>query len=487
MISLKTPLLASVVRYLFLVFALIGLASCDALKPVSTPNGLIIPAQFGNKKDSASIGMLTRRQFFADTNLVKLIDTALVRNFDLQRALQRIQIAKASLLYTRRLFLPMISVGGSAGVEKYGDYTMNGVGNFDSNLSPNLNADQKIPDPTTDFFLGLRSSWEIGVWGKYRNSRKAAFLQFLASDKGRQLVMTSLVADVANLYYELLTLDNELQIIRKNLALQAKAYETIQEMKKGAMANELAVKQFRSQVLNTQGLEIVKQQEIIRTESLLNLLLGRLPQSIPRGRPIREQALPATIQAGVPSQMLLRRPDIQQAELELQATKLNVKVARASFFPSLTLSASTGFNAFKAPLLFTTPASLVYGAVSSLSAPLINRGFIKANYRRSVALQVDAFYGYQKTIATGFQEVVTDLNGIQNYQLVYDLKEDEVANLLEAVDVAQSLFMAGYASYLEVITAQKYVLQAELELMETKREQFKSVIGLYRSLGGGWE
>lgn len=479
------------IKNLLVCLFLLGCAlfqGCKSLKPVQQPSSLSMPSQFPNQGDSAGIGQLRPKELFADSHLVHLIDTALQNNFDLKRAYQRVQMARAQLLFGRRRFLPSLNFNASAGAERYGDYTMNGVGNYDSNLSPNLNEDQKIPtSPTTDFFMGLRSGWEIGLWGKYRNTRKAAFERFLASEKGRHLVMTSLVSEVANRYYDLLALDNELLTIRKNVALQQTALQTIQEMKLGAMSNELAVKQFQAQLMNTQGLEAQMLQEILRTENDLNLLLGRLPQSIPRGLPITQQPFPENVQTGLPSSLLARRPDIQEAERRLAAAKLDVRVAKAAFFPSLRLTAYGGYNSFKAPLLFSTPASLAYGAIGGLTAPLFNRGLLLSNYKNRQAVQLEAFYYYQKTIANGYKETITHMNGIQNFRRAYTLKQGEVGHLNDAVNVSKDLFMAGYASYLEVITAQRLVLQAELELSEVKKKQFFSLIDLYRSLGGGWE
>ncbi|MBC7389543.1 MAG: TolC family protein, partial [Opitutaceae bacterium] len=300
-------------------------------------------------------------------------------------------------------------------------------------------------------------------------------------------IITSLVADIATLYYELLALDNELLTIRKNLDLQQKAMNTIQDLKIGGKANELAVKQFEAQFLDTKGLEVQIQQNIIKAENILNVLLGSFPKKIVRGLPIRDQSLPDQATAGIPSLMLVRRPDVRQAEFELVASKSDVKLARAAFLPSLTIGAYGGFNAFKAPLLFSNPASLAYGAISGLTMPLLNRSLIRSNYKKSVAYQLDSYYAYQKTILNGFQEVVTSLNGIKNYELIYLIKEEEVDALLKAVIASKDLFEAGYATYLEVITAQKLVLKAELELSEAKKNQFNTVIELYRSLGGGWE
>ncbi|MBC7390338.1 MAG: TolC family protein [Opitutaceae bacterium] len=473
-------------KTLVLTLLCFTLNSCKLFKPITVNAGHSIPESFTNNTDSLSIGFIPRNQFFTDSNLIRLIDTAIVYNLDLQRALQRIQHARAGMLYARGRYLPTVNAGVGVGIDKFGKYTMNGVGNFDSNLSSNLTNDQQIPDPYLDLFVGARSSWEVSLWGNNKNLNKAAKARFLSTEMGKNLIITSLVADIATLYYELLALDNELLTIRKNLELQQKAMNTIHDLKIGGKANELAVKQFEAQYLDTKSLEVLIQQDIIKSENILNVLLGSFPKRIVRGLPIREQSLPDQASAGVPSFMLVRRPDIRQAELELVASKSDVKLARAAFLPSLTIGAYGGFNAFKAPLLFSNPASLVYGTLSGLTMPLLNRSVIKSNYRKSVAYQLDSYYAYQKTILTGFQEVVTSLNGIKNYELIYQIKEEEVDALLKAVIASKDLFEAGYATYLEVITAQKLVLKAELELSEAKKNQFHNVIELYRSLGGGW-
>ena len=472
---------------LILISNFLFLSGCKVFKPVEVSTKHNMPASFSENADSVSIGFIPRKQFFTDSNLIRLIDTALTYNLDLQRAIQRMQYARAGVLFAKRRYLPALNIGASAGVDKYGKYTQNGVGNFDSNLSPNVGPDEKIPDPYIDLFIGARSSWEISLWGNSRNLKKAARSRFLASEMGKNLIITALVANIATLYYDLLALDNELVTIRKNLDLQEKALQTIQDLKKGGKATELAVKQFEAQFLETKGLEVQIQQQIVREENNLNVLLGRYPMHIVRGLPIREQYLPDPVTTGVPSLMLTRRPDIRQAELELAASKADVKLARNAFLPSLTISAYGGFNAFKAPLLFSNPASLAYGALSNLTMPLLNRSFIRSSYNKAVAYQLDSYYAYQKTILQGFSEVVTSLNGIKNYEFIYQLKEEEVDASLKAVIASKDLFASGYASYLEVITAQRYVLKAELELTEVKKDQFHSVIELYRSLGGGWE
>jgi outer membrane protein TolC len=247
------------------------------------------------------------------------------------------------------------------------------------------------------------------------------------------------------------------------------------------------VQQFAAQLLRTRSLEIEARQRIAATENTLNRLLGRYPQPIRRGLPLALQEVPTQVGAGLPATMLLRRPDVQQAELELVATRADVSAARAAFLPSLTLAPYLGLNAYSPALLFQTPGSLAYGLLGGLSAPLLNRSLFRANYRRSVAEQRAAYWNYQKAVQTGFEEVTTNLRGLENYRRVADLRQQEVAALTRAVDVSNDLYRANYANYLEVVTAQRNVLDAELILTDTRRQQFLLLIDLYCSLGGGWD
>jgi outer membrane protein TolC len=248
------------------------------------------------------------------------------------------------------------------------------------------------------------------------------------------------------------------------------------------------VQQFTAQLLRTQGLAFEVRQRIVEAENQMNQLLGRYPQRIARGAPIGQQPLADSVAAGVPTYMLLRRPDIRQAELELAATHADVSAARAAFLPSLTITPYVGLNAFKASMLFQ-PESIALGVLSGLAAPVFNRSFIKADYQRTTAADREAFFNYQKTLQTSFREVHTNLRGLANLRRAYALKQQEVASLTTAVSVSRDLFSAGakYASYLEVVTAQRSVLDAELEATNLRKEQFLLLIDLYRALGGGWD
>ena len=462
------------------------LPGCKGLRELQTPPLRPLPSDYVAASDSSSVADLAWPDFFADPQLRALIDTALRHNLDIRLAQQRIQIGQTGYQVRQRALLPTVSAVATTSVDRFGEYTMNGVGNYDTNLSDFVQGDRRIPTPTTEQFVGLRSAWEVDVWGKLRNQRQAASLRLLSSELGRQWVVTSMVAEIAARYYELLALDSELDIIRRNVALQEQVAELMDIQKQGGRATELAVQQATAQMLQTKALAGEVQQRRVATENQLNVLLGRFPSTVPRGRPLPEQELPARVSAGVPSALLRRRPDIREAELNLQATKADLRAARALFYPSLRLNAHTGYQAFT-PGLLLDPMSFAYGLLAGVAMPLFDQNNLRANYRRSEAETLTAFYQYQQAILTGFSEVITAMRGMENYQQTYAYKAEEVATLQRAIATANDLYVAGYASYLEVITAQERALNAERQLNEFRREQFFYLIQLYRALGGGWQ
>lgn len=469
-----------------LAATLIFLSGCKVMQPVQHTSSIRTPETFESQTDSTGIGSMQWKTFFKDANLIALIDTALLNNPDLRMAVQRIEMAKTNILIAKGALLPAVNAEISGGGRKFGDYTMDGVGNYDTNFSENIDSDRRLPAPfMPDYFVGFRSTWEIDIWGKLRTQRKAAYTRFLATQKGRNLVVTSLIAQVSRLYYELLAMDSELAIIQKNITLQQSAVENIKIQKEGGRANELGVRQFTAQLLNTQSLEIQINQRIVEAENNLNLLLGRFPQKITRGGKLNEN-LPERVQAGIPSKMLIRRPDIQQAELELLANHADLQAARLAFLPSLNITGLLGFNAFKGSLLFN-PGSIAYSALGGLAAPIFNRKALKAGQKRFEAASIESLYAYNKAILTGFQEVSTSLKKIENTKKISDFKKQEVDVLQQAVVTSRDLFTTGYATYLEIIAAQKNVLEAELALTEVQKDQHLALVDLYRSLGGGWE
>lgn len=256
--------------------------------------------------------------------------------------------------------------------------------------------------------------------------------------------------------------------------------------KQASRVNELAVRKFEAEVLSSKSLEFDIQQNITETENKINFLLGRFPQPIVRDKSSFTDLVPPTVQTGLPSQLLANRPDIKQAELELAAAKLDVKVAKAQFYPSLGISAAIGYQAFNPSYLLRTPESLIYSLAGDLAGPLINRNAIKAEYLTANAKQLQAVYDYEKTILNGYIEVANQMSKISNLQKSYDLKSKQVAALTQSIDISNDLFKSARADYFEVLMTQRDALQSKLELIETKKQQLNAVVDIYHALGGGW-
>lgn len=470
---------------------LLSLSSCRVRHTPATLAPVPVPSAYAGSlndpnTDSLSVGNDPYNRLFTDANLVALIDTALARNLDVKMALQRLEVTRAQYGISQAALRPQVDAVVSAGVDRYGRYTLNGVGNYDTNFSEYVTGSSIIPNPVPDYFVGFRSSWEIDLWGKLRNRKRAAYNRVLASQEGRNVIVTDLVAEVARLYFTLLSLDAELEIIRDNVELQQQALSLVEVQKAAGRVTELAVQQFNAQLLNTKSLEGGVRQQILQAENQINVLLGRYPQPIQRGISIREQQLPATVAAGVPAQLMSRRPDIRQVERELEAANIDVAVARAEFLPSLNLTPYVGLNAFRLGVLGNVE-SMTAGILGGLSAPVLNRRFIKGNLRVTEAERNRSFLAYQQVILRGVSEVVQSLKGLENFRNVADYQTQQVDVLKQAATTSDNLFATGYATYLEVITAQRSVLESELSLINTKRSQFLSLVDLYRALGGGWQ
>lgn len=477
-----------VIKYLGgITLAIVTLSSCTLPKDLSGTEKINAPSKFEAIPDSSQASQLPKWQnFFQDSLLVILIDTALVNNIDLKIATQRIFQAQAHLNYSRKAFYPDLNARGSLGTTQYGKYTENGVGNFDTNRSPNITQDQVIPTPVPDGFVGLQTNWETGFAGKLRNRKKGAYYNYLSSHQGRRFIQTQLVANVARLYYELLAADNELKIIRKNLRLQERAMEIVDIQKNSGQINELAVKQFHVQLLQTRSLEADKIQQIISFENSLNALVGRYPRLIPRADTLLTDQQLTLLKTSLPAQLIQNRPDIMEAELLLRANAAQLKSVRAAFFPSLNLSAYMALNGFNAAYLFNS-ASAAYHITGALTAPLLNRKEITREYWLQAARKKEAFFQYQKIVFIGVGEVGTYYNRTLAFQRISDLKQQEVSELTLAIGIANDLFLTGFANYLEVVTVRRNVLESEIQLTEARKNFFHANIDLYKALGGGWE
>ncbi len=383
------------------------------------------------------------KEFFTDPHLEALIDTALKNNQEFNIIMQEISIAQNEVRARKGEYLPFLGIGAGAGVEKVGKYTRAGATEENLEIKPG----EKFPDPLPDFYVGVNASWELDIWKKLRTAKKSAVLRYLATVEGKNFMMTNIIAEIAGSYYELMALDNQLEILQQNIQIQQNALEIVKQEKQAAKVTELAVRRFEAEVLKNQSRQFAIKQSIIETENRINFLVGRFPQPVLRNSQTFQELTPATIQSGLPAQLLQNRPDIRQAELALSAAKLDIKVAKANFYPSLRLTAGVGYNAFNAKYLITSPQSLIYTVAGELVAPLINRNAIKAYYYSATSKQIQAAYDYERTILNAYIEVVNQVSNINNLEQSYNLRTQQVQALTQSIDISTRLFRSARADY----------------------------------------
>jgi len=441
-----------------------------------------LPESYGTTTDSVSSATINWKTFYTDKYLTKLIDTALVNNYDVLISLQKIKVAQSDVLFTKGAMLPNITGVTGASIRRFGVYTMDGAGNATTDITPG----ELIPKNLPDYLVGLQTSWEVDVFGKLKNQKKAAFSRVLSSEAMKNVVTTNLISEIANNYYELVSLDQSISIIDRNITIQENAFDMVKTMKEAAASNELAVKQFKAQLLNIKAMKVRMQQQITEIENKINFLIGSYPQKIERQTSFTASNLPNEIVFGIPSALLQNRPDIKMAEFELIASKSDVKSAKAQFYPNFTITGGIGYQAFKPNLLFN-PQSVAFNLLGSLTAPLVNRSAIKANFNKANAYQVETLYSYQSTVLNAYLEVNTEMARINNLKELLKLKTEETQELNSSIEIATDLFKFGRANYLEVLTVQQNALQAELDLIEAQKEQFQTSVNVYKALGGGWK
>ena len=435
-----------------------------------------VPESFNGSKDKENSAQVKWNEFFVDPNLIMLIDTALKNNQELNIATLEIGIAQNEIMTREGEFLPRLDFKAGAGLEKVGKYTSQGVSD----------EAHDVPEHLQDYFVGFMASWEIDIWKKLRNATKAATLRYLSSIEGRNFMITQLVAEIAHAYYELMALDNQRDVLNQNIEIQQDALKVMKLQKEAAKVTELAVQRFEAEVLKNQSRLYSIQQEIIETENRINLLAGRFPQHIARDSDGFVDSRPTSVHDGVPSELLENRPDVKQAELELEAAKLDVEVAKARFYPSLEINAGVGYQSYKITEFVATPASILYNLAADLVAPIFNRKAITAAYFSANSKQMQAVYDYERTILGAYTEASNQLAMIENLEKSYDLRSREVDRLREAIMTSSGLFQSARADYMEVLMTRRDALESQMELIETKKQQMIAMVNLYQALGGGW-
>jgi len=473
----------------YLLIVLINLAACAIPKKAELGSTLQEAPEvyLEAPADTIPLGSYPFATIFTDTVLNELIDTMLRYNFELQQANRRINMAEASFLMASRLNKPSLDAVIGVQGDKYGFYTMNGIGNYDMNKSPNITPDMRVPDPfVPDLFVGVRSRWEIDLWGKMRAMKDASKQRLLAQRTGRQWLQTQLIAEMSGLYYEWIAMRYEQEVVDRNVKLQENALDIVRLLKEAGRATELAVQQFTAQVYRTASLRHAIAQNIAVAENRMNYLSGRFPEYLQAGLPVMDQILPDLISGGVPTALLERRPDILVSLHNLTAAYHDVQAARAAFLPSLSITPYFGLQGFRLPSFFNAE-SIATGLAAQMSAPLLARRQIRGQYTIAESELDLHWLEYKRIFREAVAEVQTSLQGIANLRAQFDLKRQELDVLRNAVNISNELFSNGYANYLEVITAQQSLLEADIELVQIKKQQLQTLVMLYRNTGGGWK
>lgn len=471
----------------------ITVVSCNVPKELEKAEHKSLPSQFDsliiNKSDTTSIAKLPWREVFTDPHLKKLIDSALVYNHDIQQALKRIDIAQASFKRRKAALLPSLDAAAEAGLQKYGFYTESGIGNYDTNFSENLSEDERVPQPVVpDFFVGVRASWELDLWGKIKSQKNAAYNALLAENEARRLVETEIITNLASAYFELVSLDAKIKVYDNNIILNQQALEISELQKEAGRSTQLGVQQFKAIVANGKGERERVKQEITNLEHHINFLTGHFNRPVVRSTDnMMGQRLFKELGTGAPLELLAHRPDVREASFSLLEAEFDVRSAKAAFLPSVVLSPYFGLQSFSLNKLTNLDKSLTYGLIGGLTAPIFNQRQLKTQYETFKAQYGLDFLEYEKRVLNAYNEVSNAIKTQEHIQQREIFITEQVEALGGAVEAANELFIAGRANYLDIITAQKNAVEAELEAVEVQKEGLMNEIVIYKALGGGWQ
>lgn len=408
--------------------------------------------------DTNTIATLPWQEIFTDASLQNLIKTGIENNLDLLSAYSRVQAAQAYYLQSKSTLLPSLNLAGNV------DYSN-----------------------STNYQLGFTSAWEIDIWGKLGSGKRANLASLLQTEAGARAIQTGLIATIANYYYNLLTLDQQLTITQQTVENWKSTVITMKALKEASTVTEAAVVQSEAQQYAAEVTIPDLKQSIKEFENGLSVLIGSTPSVIERGT-LANQQITTDLKTGVPAQLLANRPDVQQAEYNLRHYFELTNVARAYFYPSISITGSAGQYASSIENLFD-PASSLARIGAGILQPIFNNRANKTRLEVAKAQQQQALYDFQSTLLTAGQEVSNALSLYNTSLEKISVREKQIDALEKSVSYSQELLESGYANsnYTEVITARQSLLQAELAEVNDRLQQLRSVIDLYRSVGGGWK
>ena len=443
------------------------LSSCGIYTTYERPSDINTDGLYGqdlNEEavavDTASIASLSWRELFTDSHLQTLIEHALQSNTDLLSAQQRIKEAEATLSSAKLAYLPSFMLTPQGGVSSFdkskGSWTYTGIASV---------------------------SWEIDIFGKLTNAKRRSKALYLQSLEYEQAVSTSLIANVANLYYTLLLLDEQYRISEETAVNWRESVRAMRAMMAAGMTNEASVSQSEANCRQVEASLLDLKQQIKEVENSLSILLGKVPGGIERGH-LAGQDFPEELTVGVPLQLLSRRPDVKSAELSLASAFYSTNAARSAFYPSITLSGTAGWTN-SAGNMIINPGKLLLSAVGALTQPLFNKGLNIAQLKIAKAQQEEAKLAFQQALLNAGSEVNNALTQVQTARGKTELRTGQITSLENAVRSTQLLMQHGTSTYLEVLTAQQSLLSAQLTQVADRFDEIQGIINLYQALGGG--
>ena len=437
-------------------------------EPTPAPAPASASAMATDGRSTASLGNEKWWEVFQDKELQELIRTALKNNYDVRIAATRVLQAQAQLGITRADQLPSLSVGGG----------VTGTGNPQVGPIPSYQLTQGQ--------VSASAAWNLDFWGRYRRATEAARANLLASEWAQKAVLSTLVADVASSYFLLRQLDYQLEISKRTLASRQDSLELTKTLEEHGINNLLDVRQ-SEQLVYTASAEVPDlERQIAIQENALSILLGNNPEDIPRGLKLTEQPHSPEVPVGLPSALLERRPDIREAEQKLIAANAQIGVARAAYFPQISLTGSGGFESSKLTNLFQGPAA-IWSLAGSITQPIFEGGRLKSGVRLAEAQHDQLLLSYQQTVQGAFRDVSDALVAYRKYREFRIQEQLLVGSARDAAHLSELRFKAGSTDYLEVLTNETNAFSAELALAQAQGNELNSLVQLYLALGGGWE
>ena len=461
---------------------LLVISACNVSKDIQTPKPAL-PDSFRNSAtvttgDTVSIADLQWKSFFTEATLQNLIDSAIAKNYDMQIAVKNIEASQLLFKQVKWNNVPTVDLNVTASSERPSNNSLDGLSLSEYNIGSSF---------INDYSANVAVSWEADIWGKIRNQSKSALAAYLQTIEAKKAVQTSIISSVSQGYYNLLMLDEQLNIAQSNVKLNDSTLRIVRLQYDAGQVTLLAVQQTEAQQQSAAELVPQFEQSIAIQENALRILTGELPDKIARSSRLDQLTIPENLATGVPASVVSRRPDVRNSELALVMANANVGINKAAMYPALRITASGGVNSFKASNWFNIPSSLFGIVGASLVQPLLDNKVLSTQYKVAQVERDKTVLQFRQSVLNAVGEVSDALVKIEKLKEQQVIATQRVSTLQHATSNANLLFKNGMATYLEVITAQSNVLQSELELASIKRDELGAVSDLYTSLGGGWK